>query len=116
MRHHLNTGNATLSGDTTERLFAARQTALARHAALGAELATVSAGRHVLVWCADQARPVLFALGLVAALAVSNLWLAPQQPASDLEAIDTALLTDELPLDAYLDSGFRAWLAESSQY
>ena len=34
---------------------------------------------------------------------------------NDIAEIDAGLLTGELPIDAYLDSGFEAWLKRSSQ-
>ena len=41
-------------------------------------------------------------------------WRETQQ-AAEIEEIDTAMLTGDLPLDAYLDKGFDAWLRRSSQ-
>ena len=35
--------------------------------------------------------------------------------ATEIEEIDTAVLTGELPIDAYTDTGFDAWLKRSSQ-
>lgn len=35
--------------------------------------------------------------------------------AAEIEEIDTAVLTGELPIDAYTDTGFDAWLKRSSQ-
>jgi hypothetical protein len=46
---------------------------------------------------------------LVAGLAAIYNW-QQEQRASDLEEIDAMLLTDDLPIDAYLDKGFEAWL------
>src|SRR5207248_10999819 len=37
------------------------------------------------------------------------------QAAAEIEEIDAAVLTGDLPLDAYLDKGFDAWLRRSSQ-
>jgi hypothetical protein len=48
-------------------------------------------------------------LGLVAV----NQWRDTQN-AAEIEEIDTAVLTGDLPLDAYLDKGFDAWLKRSS--
>jgi hypothetical protein len=33
----------------------------------------------------------------------------------EAEEIDSALLTSELPINAYLDQGFDAWLKRSSE-
>ncbi len=115
VRENLNQGTASLPAPTAERLFAARQAALARHTALQNQRPLLGAGRHVLVWCEDRARPLLFALGLALALAGGPLLLQVPSSHDDLVALDTALLTDELPIDAYLDSGFHSWLADSSR-
>ena len=60
------------------------------------------AGRYVLPL-------VVLVLGLMAV----NLWQQHQQ-AIEIEEIDTAVLTGDLPIDAYLDKGFDAWLKRSS--
>ncbi len=36
------------------------------------------------------------------------------QKAAEFEEIDSALLADDLPINAYLDKGFQAWLSEQS--
>jgi hypothetical protein len=36
------------------------------------------------------------------------------QRAADIEELDAQLLTDDLPIDAYLDRGFEAWLKKVS--
>ncbi len=52
---------------------------------------------------------VLVALGLAAIYA----WQKDQLQA-EVEEIDAMLLTDDLPIDAYLDRGFEAWLKKRS--
>jgi hypothetical protein len=42
-----------------------------------------------------------------------SFWQADQQ-ISELEAIDSALLADDLPIGALTDKGFDAWLKSSS--
>jgi len=37
-----------------------------------------------------------------------------EQRAADIEELDSRLLTDDLPIDAYLDRGFEAWLKKVS--
>jgi len=54
-------------------------------------------------------RVLLPALLLVAGLVSIYRWQQEQQ-AADVEELDAQLLTDDLPLDAYLDRGFEAWL------
>ena len=48
-------------------------------------------------------------LGLIAV----NQW-RDTQVAAEIEEIDAAVLTGDLPLDAYLDKGFDAWLKRLS--
>lgn len=48
-------------------------------------------------------------LGLIAINQWRNSWVA-----AEIEEIDAAVLTGDLPLDAYLDKGFAAWLKRSS--
>jgi len=50
---------------------------------------------------------------LVVGLLAINGWRQNQRVA-EVEEIDALLLTDELPLDAYLDKGFEAWLKKRS--
>lgn len=42
-------------------------------------------------------------------------WQSFQDDPSELEEIDSALLSGELPIDAYLDKGFTNWLNPSSE-
>src|SRR2546430_8647907 len=51
---------------------------------------------------------------LVLGLIAINQW-RDSQVAAEIEEIDAAVLTGDLPLDAYLDKGFDAWLRRSSQ-
>ena len=58
-------------------------------------------------------RVVLPALLLVAGLLAIYTW-QEEQRAADIEELDAMLLTSELPIDAYLDRGFEAWLKKVS--
>lgn len=52
---------------------------------------------------------VLLVVGLVAIYSWQR-----EQTAADIEELDAHLLTDDLPIDAYLDRGFEAWLKKTS--
>lgn len=52
---------------------------------------------------------VLLVVGLVAIYSWQR-----DQTAADIEELDAHLLTDDLPIDAYLDRGFEAWLKKTS--
>lgn len=114
IRQHLNAGVAELEQPVAERIFNARRAALARHAELATQKGLVAAGHDVLVWAQDNLRPFLLAAGLVTMLAAGNYFMSLERIA-ELEEVDSALLADDLPIDAYLDKGFDAWLSDSSQ-
>ena len=50
---------------------------------------------------------------LILGLIAINQW-RDTQVAAEIEEIDAGVLTGDLPLDAYLDKGFDAWLKRSS--
>jgi hypothetical protein len=50
---------------------------------------------------------------LVFGLLAINTW-HQSQLVQEIEEIDAGVLTGDLPLDAYLDKGFDAWLKRSS--
>lgn len=114
VRHQLNASLKDLSKPQTERLFAARQAALSRYPASRAELSLLAVGRDSLVWCEEKLRPLFFAGALMLAIFAGNQ-LLDQQHEADLEYLDSALLSDELPISAYLDQGFQSWLADASR-
>jgi hypothetical protein len=58
-------------------------------------------------------RLILPAVVLVGGLLAINGWQQNLRVA-EVEEIDALLLTDDLPLDAYLDKGFEAWLKKRS--
>lgn len=123
VRHALNEHVETLPVETTDRLAAARKLALARKKkdAPTRVLATqgVVAGHagvffeQPLSWLGrlGVAAPVL----LGALIFVGMYQSAQQQRVSELADIDAAVLADELPLSAYLDHGFNAYLAKRGE-
>jgi len=114
IRQHLNAGSAALGKPVTDRIYEARRAALARHAELQSQRAVASFGHSVLVWGRDNLQPFVLALCVVAALAASN-YLMSLEHVSELEEVDSALLADDLPINAYLDKGFDTWLSSSPQ-
>ena len=122
IRQALNEGSR-LNGDAgahiAERLRAAREQALARR-----KLERSPA----LAWARSAAAGVIGGFGglagfsvrllLPTALLVAGLiaiYSAQQaQRAADIEELDALLLTDDLPIDAYLDRGFETWLKNVS--
>ncbi|MDD2874065.1 MAG: DUF3619 family protein [Azoarcus sp.] len=96
-----------------ERLKAARLRALEAHRPERGTLARLfSAVRAVC-----SLRPVLrqsVAMAAVVVLVLAGDHWTTTSLVLELEEVDAALLTDELPIDAYLDSDFPAWLQQGS--
>src|ERR1700720_2876714 len=95
---YLDKGTAQLKAGTAYKLQLARQAALAAagEPQRSSELA-LAGGRS-----GSLAGGVLF----------FQNWQITQQT-RDIEETDAALLTSELPIEAYLDRGFQNWLKES---
>ncbi len=109
-------GNARIDGPVAERLRAARNAALERRkseSAAGAALAGNALGRvhaHGL-----SLRVIVPVLALGVAFAVTYSW-GQKQRAAEVEELDALLLTSDLPIDAYLDRGFEAWLKKRASF
>jgi hypothetical protein len=122
IRLALNEG-ARLSGDRGARI--AERLRLARERAL--ERRRIEAAPS-LAWARGSAAGMIGGLGgaggfslrlalasLTLAAGLFGIYLGQQdQRDADVEALDAALLTDDLPIDAYLDRGFEAWLKKTS--
>ena len=111
IKQRLNNDAARLPAATEERLRAARERALAQQHQTVGRLATagvpVSAGFGWL----GQLAPLLV---LVGGLVAINYWHQAQQTL-EIADVDTQMLVDELPPNAYLDKGFGAWLTRQGQ-
>jgi hypothetical protein len=101
---------------TLERLREARELALARsrpeHAPALAWVGQAAGGggrRSFMLW-ARVALPVLL---LVIGLFGIYGW-QQRQKVADRAELDALLLSDDLPIDAYLDKGFQVWLKKQS--
>lgn len=64
-----------------------------------------------LLW--SNARSVIAIAALMLGMSGTYYWNA-YEDADDYAEIDSALLTDDLPVAAYTDQGFHAWLDRSS--
>ena len=114
IRHILGHGIDNLDNTTSKKLQAARQSALAHQktAAVGLSVAGVdSFASEVLL---PQARTLVALIALAVGVVGTYYWNNFQQAAEN-EEIDSALLSDELPINAYLDHGFHAWLEQPAQ-
>jgi hypothetical protein len=121
VRHALNEKLDNLPASTADRLAAARKTAVARkkaHApvrvfghALAGHAGNFLSSHFSFVTRVGVAVPLMF---LVAGLA-SIYHFERQQRIAEIAELDAAVLSDELPLTAYLDHGFNAYLAQREQ-
>jgi len=114
IRHALNENLDTLPASTTDRLAAARALALSRKKADAPRLPV-------------QERRPLFDMQWMKGLAVAAPLLAMviglagvyqserEQRVAELADLDAAVLSDDLPLTAYTDHGFNAYLAQQQQ-
>jgi hypothetical protein len=110
VRHVLNQG-LRLDDATASRLKAAREQALARQRP---EPAPALAWADNVVggfggWTGISVRVIAPIAVLVVGLASIYSWERNQR-VREVEEIDALLLTDDLPIDAYLDRGFQNWL------
>ena len=110
IRHHLDQ-STQLDRATADKLRAARELAISRQRP---EPAPVLAWADDVFgngwgWAGLSARVLLPAAMLIVAVAGIYNWQEKQRLAEVVE-IDSQLLTDDLPIDAYLDRGFENWL------
>jgi len=106
-----------VDGPVAERLRAARNTALERRkieSAAGAAFADNVLGR-VRSGAGLSLRVIVPVLALGIALAVTVSW-GQKQRAAEVEELDALLLSSDLPIDAYLDRGFEAWLKKRASF
>ncbi len=114
VRQQLNRGLHELRPETAARLAAARHSALAcqRQAVSQSVLAMV--GGFVQSQIDNlRVKQLVTALALLVGVVFSAYWVADERVA-ELGAIDSALLADELPISAFTDKGFDAWLNHAS--
>lgn len=113
---HLDRSVEQLGPGVRERLLVARKAALSQYReqpATGLVWAGQAAARFIEHHPAGV-RHLAAIVMLVAVLAGVAYW-QNNGTTLDLAEIDTGLLTDELPLNAYLDKGFDSWLKRSSR-
>jgi hypothetical protein len=115
----LNEGTGEIPAAARDRLEAARKLALSRYRAAPAAVGVLaSAGNALTRFTGHHPAALRYALGtaaLAAALIGITYWQANSRPANELAEIDTKILTDELPINAYLDKDFDSWLKRSSR-
>ena len=120
IRHALNDNLDNLPASTTDRLAAARAAALARKKADAPSRAKAQQrpafdvrSLFSMQWVA-RAAVVAPLLAMVAGL-VGVYQYEHEQRVAELAELDAAVLSDDLPLTAYTDHGFNAYLAQQQQ-
>lgn len=115
VRQALNHGLKDIPPATTRRLEAARHLALSRQKQAVPQMALAGVGSTSLRFGSHI--PYLKQILAIAALLL-GMWIAfywhSVQYVSALEEVDSALLTDDLPPDAFLDNDFFEWLLDDS--
>jgi hypothetical protein len=118
---YLDSGTSNLKAGTAYRLQLARQQALARVAEPKRAYAPQAAhalaspgsgtGGGASFWASGK---LWLGILLIAAASIGfQQWQAYQQM-KDIEDTDAAILSSDLPIDAYLDRGFHNWLTSDS--
>ena len=114
----LNRSLDDISPGALRRLEAARHHALSHQRQEVRQTAPVLAGtaEHGDIKLSVDARfwQMMAILLLLVGMALAVYWQGHQY-INDLEDIDSALLTDDIPPDAFLDKGFAAWLDSSEE-
>jgi len=110
----LNRGTDNLGPEVRAKLQAAHQEALAHQKNHVAGLSLAGVGQFTSDVLLPQVRKLAALLALAVGVVGAYYWNSFQQAAEN-EEIDSALLADELPINAYLDHGFSSWLEHSSQ-
>jgi hypothetical protein len=115
---YLDYGVDHLEPGVRERLAAARRSALSHYREKPATVLGLAWAGQAAHWLTEHgfhsARLLIPVAALVLATAGVVYWQSTG-PANGLTDIDLYLLTDELPINAYLDKGFDSWLKRSSR-
>jgi len=111
---HLSAAAREIDGELAGRLRAAREQALRTRPAsrgLARLLGLKTAFRFTFP---AVVRPAALAVAILASVLAGDYWLTWSRVTA-LQEVDTALLIDDLPIDAYLDADFKAWLQQDTR-
>ncbi|EKE18387.1 MAG: transmembrane protein [uncultured bacterium] len=117
VRQMLNHGLKEIPPTASRRLEAARHIALARQKLVQPETVLSMAGSTSLYFPQQTQAPYFKQLLAIAALLI-GMWISfywhSVQYVSALEEIDSALLADRLPPEAFMDNDFFEWLKDDT--
>ncbi len=116
VRQALNQGLQEVPPAAARRLEAARHQALSRQKLSSAELVLATGRGRGLKLGGDQrfVRNLLSAAALLVGMWIAFYWHG-QQYVSEIGDVDSALLADELPPEAFLDKDFFEWLRDAPE-
>jgi hypothetical protein len=115
---YLDYGVDHLEPGVRERLAAARRTALSQYREKPATVLGLAWAGQAAHWLTEHRfhSPHLLIAAAALILATTGVvYWQSTKPANGLTELDVYLLTDELPINAYLDKGFDSWLKRSSR-
>lgn len=115
IRQALNHGIKDISPASARRLEAARHQALSRQKQAAPELVLAGNTRNFNHFGLDTpyARQFLAIMALLVGMWISFYWHSVQY-ITELEEVDSALLSDDLPPEAFLDNDLFEWLQDDS--
>ena len=115
IRQALNHGLADIPPAAARRLEAARHLALTRQKQLAPQIALAGENAPTIgsAPVAPYIKQLLAVLALLLGMWISLYWHSAQY-VTELEEVDSALLADDLPPDAFLDNDFFEWLKDDS--
>ena len=119
IRHALNEHAEQLPSPTVDRLAAARKAAMARkkpHAPVKLAQRQLVGNIGSLFSFSSLGRLAVIVPLLALVVGLAGIYhVEEQQRIAELAELDAAVLSDELPLTAYLDTGFNAYLEKRAQ-
>lgn len=103
--------------EVTQRLRHARELAVAHAQQRRAASFGLSGNAlHRASWFSHHRVTGVGVLLAIVLLAATGIWqISPNQQEDDVSQIDAALLTDDLPVHAYLDNSFAQWIKNPSE-
>lgn len=113
VRQHLNASAWNVTPTASARLHEARQKALSRQKVAVRGLSLAGVGQMFTEHVLPRGKTTIAMIAVIL-LALGSGILGQLQHTADLEEVDSALLADDLPIDAYLDRGFDAWVQNDS--
>lgn len=108
----LNQGLRDLHPETTARLAAARKLALVRQKQFSCWSLFTAVGKYIFPDDLPAWRMLCSFMLLLSIAVCSAFWVADRE-ISEMSAIDSELLADELPIGVFADKGFDLWIKRS---